>query len=584
MLNILDFGADTTGKIFCTDTIQKAIDELAGRGGGTLYFPAGIYLTGTIRLRSHCRLYLDSGATLLASVDISDYAYSKREIYWLGTCGTPPWKKYYALLLADDEEDIVVEGAGCIDGRGKYGEFFPNSNDCNALRPFLCLFYHCKSIKLEGITLKDSAAYAFLGIACDNVRLTGLRVRTYDSGNGDGLDFDGGTNIVISDCLLETGDDSISLKTTDKVPLQNVSITNCVMRSRWAAVRIGIESTDDIRNITVGNCIFRDCRDGIKVQNCGGAVYESLLFHDIVMDGVLRPIFVTLNRFRFSTRENGVRPPVGRICGLRIQNVTAVVPVGGSGFEQIGCAITGIPEGKIESVFIQNFYADFRRSVSGPVLPATPELLDFSERYPEIDNLGELPAAALYLRHIRRARLSECEFLVSEEDVRPTLFWTDTGLEFSGKLPEQTGKWRDGSSLSLTEQEAKTLRETAISARKADLLLEERAELLERVTGKAIPDTGRQVMTRIEKEYILISGNRRRGERWLYFPGLKGNFLIEESESGRQIESWRCPKPYLYRAPYLLDLSGLPEDFRIRLTWLETGEMFGTPFFLKEEI
>src|SRR6185369_1452740 len=62
--NIKTFGAKGDGKTIDTPAINKAIDAAAAAGGGTVYFPAGNYLSVSIRLKSHVALYLDHGATI----------------------------------------------------------------------------------------------------------------------------------------------------------------------------------------------------------------------------------------------------------------------------------------------------------------------------------------------------------------------------------------------------------------------------------------------------------------------------------------------------------------------------------------
>ena len=61
IFNIRDQGAIPDGKTRCTTAIQRAIDECAASGGGTVYFPPGTWLSGTIELRSHITLKLDAG-------------------------------------------------------------------------------------------------------------------------------------------------------------------------------------------------------------------------------------------------------------------------------------------------------------------------------------------------------------------------------------------------------------------------------------------------------------------------------------------------------------------------------------------
>src|SRR5260221_8469481 len=65
--NIRDYGAKGDGRALDTTAINKAIAAASAKGGGTVYFPPGTYLSFSIRLKSKITLYLDNGATILAA-------------------------------------------------------------------------------------------------------------------------------------------------------------------------------------------------------------------------------------------------------------------------------------------------------------------------------------------------------------------------------------------------------------------------------------------------------------------------------------------------------------------------------------
>lgn len=64
--NVKNYGAKGDGKNIDSDAINKAIEEAAKTGGGTVFLPAGTYLSGSIRMKSNINMYLDAGAVLLA--------------------------------------------------------------------------------------------------------------------------------------------------------------------------------------------------------------------------------------------------------------------------------------------------------------------------------------------------------------------------------------------------------------------------------------------------------------------------------------------------------------------------------------
>jgi len=73
VFDVRSFGAVANGKTKCTAAISKAIAAATQRGGGTIYFPAGAFLTGPIQLQSHITLFLEAGAVVKFSTDFDDY-------------------------------------------------------------------------------------------------------------------------------------------------------------------------------------------------------------------------------------------------------------------------------------------------------------------------------------------------------------------------------------------------------------------------------------------------------------------------------------------------------------------------------
>ena len=102
VFNVKDYGATGIKSDDALPAIQMAIDACAAAGGGTVFLPAGQYTSGQIRLRSHMRLYIDSGATLYASLDARAFDKDKA-----------------ALIYAEDVQNISIEGRGTVDGQAE---------------------------------------------------------------------------------------------------------------------------------------------------------------------------------------------------------------------------------------------------------------------------------------------------------------------------------------------------------------------------------------------------------------------------------------------------------------------------------
>lgn len=180
--SITEFGV--APGVLATAAIQAAIDTCAG---GTLVFPAGIWRSGSLRLRSHLTLRLEAGAVLEGSADIADY--DKR--YWGG-----------GFLIAKDLEDVAITGEGVIDGadcRDPAGEEGFRGPHCLA-------FTACRGIRISGITVQRSANWAINCVDCSDAVFDGLRIR----GGHDGVDAMYCQGFVFRDCDFRTGDDCIA--------------------------------------------------------------------------------------------------------------------------------------------------------------------------------------------------------------------------------------------------------------------------------------------------------------------------------------------------------------------------------------
>src|ERR1700744_939464 len=158
VFNIAAYGAVAGGQTLNTVAIQKAIDAAAAKGGGKVVVPAGLFLTGTIRLKTGVELSLDKDAVLLGSTNLSDYERNDR---------------WYALILADKPNNIAITGYGTIDGQGnalaknviklvKNGAIVDplklNRPD-EHLRPQLLELQRSTQVKIQHVTLKNSSCW-----------------------------------------------------------------------------------------------------------------------------------------------------------------------------------------------------------------------------------------------------------------------------------------------------------------------------------------------------------------------------------------------------------------------------------------
>jgi hypothetical protein len=425
--NVRYYGAHGDGAALDTAAIQAAIDACHAANGGVVLFPAGSYMTGTLYLRSQVTLHLNARATLLGSTDIADYATDTEGIRYEG-------EGYMdrCLLFARDCRQIGISGEGTIDGQGGL-DHFPNPESRE--RPMLLRLVGCSQVHLRDVTLRDPAAWTTAFIACRDVRVEGLTIDSRANYNGDGLDFDGCQNVFVSRCRISSSDDCICLQTSERDrPCQNVVISDCVLSSEWAGLRIGLLSCGDLRNVTVSNCIFHDIKgSGIKVQMNEGGVLEDMLFANLVMDNVPRPIFCTFNSFRVRRDAGPQLPPMQALRHLQFRGIRASAGADSAQSYKSFIAFVGLPANPIEDVTLSDihFTAPGGGTRSQGARRDVPELIG---KRPEHSELGEtLPAYGLYARHVKGLVLDNITLDYLRPELRPAIVCDDVqGLELVG--------------------------------------------------------------------------------------------------------------------------------------------------------
>lgn len=297
--NIEAYGAVSDGKTPCSKAFEEAIDTASKAGGGTIYVPAGKFLTGSIILKSNINLYLEAGAELIFSNDIDEYQVVLSR--WEGV----QRKVYASCIYAEDEENISVTGLGTLEGQGEYWWNLFREKKNIYPRPKFISFHGCKKILLDGITLKNSPSWTINPICCENVTINNITIKNpSDSPNTDGINPESCKNVHISNCHVDVGDDCITIKAgteeiKEKVACENITIINCTMVHGHGGVVIGSEMSGDVRNVVISNCIFEGTDRGIRMKSRRGrgGVVEDIRINNIIMKKVLCPIVMHLHYF-----------------------------------------------------------------------------------------------------------------------------------------------------------------------------------------------------------------------------------------------------------------------------------------------
>jgi len=162
-ISIICYGAVGDGKTLNTQSIQKAIDACSASGGGTVYIPAGKYLSGTIILKNNVTLFIDKGGVLLGSANINDYPEIISTYRFYGD----EWVKQ-SLIFSENSENIGVTGGGVIDGQGSAFKVTTKQKpDMYRNRPYIIRFIKCRNISVDNISMQNSAMWMQHYLACD---------------------------------------------------------------------------------------------------------------------------------------------------------------------------------------------------------------------------------------------------------------------------------------------------------------------------------------------------------------------------------------------------------------------------------
>lgn len=457
--NVRDYGAKADGQTLDTPAINKAIEAASAAGGGTVTFPAGTYLAGSIRLKSHIALHLEPGSVLLASSDPAAFDPAEpNDSTRFQDFGHSHW--HNSLIWGEALEDIAITGSGLLNGKGlTRGERPLTGNKAIALKL-------CRNVTLRDFTILNGGHFGVLATGVENLTIDNLRIDT----NRDGLDIDSCRNVRISNCNVNApNDDAIVLKTSHALgyakATENVTITNCNVsgydigslldgtnkRTLTRApdrdgptgrVKLGTESEGDFRNITISNVVFDRSR-GLALESVDGSHLEDIAISNLTMRDVTNaPLF-----FRLGSR---MRAPEGTAIGS-IRRVSLSNIVVSDADPRYASIFAGLPDHPVEDVTLSHITIQYRGGLSlddaakqpahlvntfffraqGGIPPRVPYAVPEREKeYPEPSMFGLLPASAFFLRHAKGIYMDHIRVTYAKDDTRPAFVLEDVdGLD-----------------------------------------------------------------------------------------------------------------------------------------------------------
>jgi len=415
--NIRTYGAKGDGQNMDNKAIDAAIDAAAAAGGGTVYFPAGSYLSGTIHLKSKITLRLEQGCTLIAAETGFDDPEPNPAGGAYQDFGHSHW--HNSLIWGENLTDIAIIGPGKIYGKGltrdrpKPGQ----GNKTIALKL-------CRNVMLKDFTLLYGGHFGLLATGVDLLTIDNVTMDT----NRDGMDIDCCQNVRIANCAVNSPwDDGICLKSSYALgynrSCENITITNCSVsgfdrgtladgtyqrkeaklvpdhEGPTGRIKFGTESNGGFKNIAISNCTFQYCR-GLALETVDGANLEDITITNITMRDVGNsPIFLRLGaRMRAPTGAQ-----VGTLKRVIISNLIAY-----NADSHFASLITGLPGHDIEDLQLNNIRIYYRPidSAASKIQQVVPE---HEKLYPEPEKFGVLPAYGFFIRHAKNVKLNNVE-------------------------------------------------------------------------------------------------------------------------------------------------------------------------------
>ncbi|MEW4922867.1 glycosyl hydrolase family 28 protein [Algibacter sp. 2305UL17-15] len=430
--SIKEFGAIGDYKTNNTLAIQSAIDACHKSGGGEVLVEGGDYVTGTILLKDNVTLKIEENASLIGSENPEDY----RNIdSFVDATGQVRGK---CLIGAIDAKNIGLVGTGVIDGRGKIFEsktlreklmnkgYEKNTiNKLVANRPFLIRFVRSENIKMDGLLLRQSAAWTCHFFQCNAINVNRLEIYGHANKNNDGIDIDSSHDVQITNCYINTGDDAICLKTTSPLPTYNVKVSDCTLKSEWGAIKLGTESMGDMYNIDIRRCKVNYTKGGgIKILSVDGANITDVTIDSINMTNVDMPIFIRLGE-RLRTYRDAPKREVGSINNVNILNITgSSADLDGSRVSPpAGVFITGTPNYKVGKINLKNIYITLPGG--GLAEHKNINVIEDETKYPEFSLFGILPSYGLMARHVEDLNLENYKFIITRPDERHDILTLD---------------------------------------------------------------------------------------------------------------------------------------------------------------
>lgn len=507
VFHVHDYGAVGDAKTLNTTALNQAITACHEEGGGTVWVPAGTYVTGTVFLKSHVTLHLDAGAVLLGSARIEDYPQLPYTSEFRNT----------ALVTAIDAENVTITGRGAVDGNSdvfmlhghadlrqdfdvtqtRQGIDYLRINDqpddgplSHKERPgILMLILKCRDVEVSGINIRNAPNWCLHVARTEGALLTGLEIKnSLLVPNADCIDVSRSKNVRISDCNLEGGDDGMAFSPCAEgygpSSNENITVENVTIVSRSAGIRLGWDA-HNFRNFLFHNIVIHNSNRGIGIYVREGETIENVVFSNVVIEtrlhkgkwwGKAEPIHISVVPLPEHTGP-AFSGKLGNIRNVTFSNITAI--------GEQGIVVAGHAESLVEDLTFENVRLTIKK---GELQEPFGGNFDFRPAQDPKQNVFAHDIPGLYAGHVKNLHIRN--FDLHWEDDLPS--YMKDGLEierfdgvtidgFHGRQPQlakvaDRSETQAGAAISLKDGRRATIRHSVAKPGTGRFLNVERVE------------------------------------------------------------------------------------------------------------
>jgi polygalacturonase len=399
-VDVGSYGAVGDGSTMNTAAIQSAIN--ACPVGGFVWLHNGTFLSGTISLKNNMTLLIDPTATLLGSGSASDYPTQTPPVSnsQLSNCQR-------ALIYAQTCTNLTITGGGTVNGNGRTNF----TSGVEATRPIAIWLAACNQANLLNLNIVDASMWTVVPMQSDFLTISNLNINDDGlNGNRDGIDPVDCWHLTIANCTIDSGDDSICLKSgNNSRGVNDVLVKNCnITRSQSNGLKFGTASSGPFTNITFQDCTLQNvAHSAMAVESVDGGAISSVTFQRITFSACQNAIFIVLGSRSGAT--------VGSVKGITYRDITGSAMTDTRGSPIMGQYTNGVTS-YVKNLLFDNVNIYYKGALS--FIP-TASPVEYTGQYPENTIWTNLPAYGYYLRHATNVVFTNCFTGVSPTDARP---------------------------------------------------------------------------------------------------------------------------------------------------------------------